>query len=310
MVKREKNNGRLLILLVVLSITAVLYYSLTGEKTDSLNTDRDKFAMENTINIDRVGIKGKGNDFQLVFRGGKWRVNDDYPADPVRIHVFFATVQKLSIRRPVSRELYDDVLDKMEKEGRKISLFSGEREMMRYRVWGDTSGSSTYVMDGNNGDIYLVEIPGYRTYIYGLFALSENEWKDPRIFTKMNWRNLSAIEILYPNAPEDGFEIVRGEEFYKIKEINKTDTAKLVDYIDNLSLISRDDIVSGIDPKDEKIMEIRVRDVSGKTYTARFFRNPENRLLKGKVDEDIVFSIRKEKFATLNRKADHFIYTE
>ena len=47
----------------------------------------------------------------LKYNGSRWKVNDEFNADPIMIDVLFATLQQAEPRRPLAASLKDSVAE-------------------------------------------------------------------------------------------------------------------------------------------------------------------------------------------------------
>ena len=52
----------------------------------------------------------------------------------------------------------------------------------------------------------IVNIPGYESYVAGIFEIPTNDWRDRTIFST-NYRTLQKLEVQYAQFPEYNFSI-------------------------------------------------------------------------------------------------------
>ena len=129
-------------------------------------------------------------------------------------------------------------------------------------------------MDGK-AQPYLITIPGYRVYVSGIFELAEKDWKNKYVFS-FNWRNFQRLESKFPQRPADDFEVALQDDFFAVQGLDELDTAKLNDFLDDVSLLTVDeymaeDIFQDSVPKPFPILVLTVKDIAQRIYTLELF---------------------------------------
>jgi hypothetical protein len=235
--KQKQKNIRLLIVLAALIVITVVVW-MTGGTSNTLDVPVNLFSYPETETIDLAIVGGD----TLTYTGTYWQVNGEFKADPQRVQVLFAIASQLQVRRKASKAQIDSLNNILTRQGVKVELYSGDNLMKEYQVWGDARRGMTWVRNEESEIPYLVEIPGYRSYLGGIFELDENSWRYPIIFD-INWQNLQGVEVFYPNRQGESFEVNYSEGFYQIPALQETDSTKLTDFLDNLSLLYVNDFL-------------------------------------------------------------------
>ena len=143
--------------------------------------------------------------------------------------------------------------------------------MKDFEVAGDIGSGITFYRAEAGSPVYLMEIPGYRSYISGIFELDANGWRYPRVFD-FNWGNLKDVSVIYPERESDGFDVSFKEGFFGVEQLQKTDTTLIADFLDDVSLLYVNDFlfesdVSEYDSlRDRVVARITVRDVGDRGY--------------------------------------------
>ena len=308
---RQKNHNIRLLIILLVAVCIVAAYEMidvTGNEPGSY--DRKQFSMTNTLDINQVEITGPDFKNTVVYQQANWSINGKYPVDPMRISVFFATMQNINIRRPASREMIPQVSAAIDSAGVTVKLFSEGQLVHSFSAWGDDSKSVTYFRN-KEGEIYIVEIPGYRSYVYGLVSLETNEWRNKNVFNRMNWRNLGKIAVMYPGREADNFDIVPDGRFFKVLQVTpETDTTRLTDYIDNISLLNAVAFM-GDAPEDLALtpsMTIQVFDVGKNPHTLELFesKNGDKRYVTARVDSSEYIALPAPQAQQLFQTTDYF----
>ena len=228
--QRQKNIRLLIILGVLLVVTTVMIIS--AGTSDGLDIPRGMFAYAETENVDQVVV----GDDTLQFNGTYWLVNGEYKADPQRVEVLFAIARQVQVRRKASAAQLDSLNRTMDDQGVEVILSASGEIVKQYRVWGDELRGMTWFRETGDTTPYLVEIPGYRSYLGGIYALDENSWRYP-IVLDINWQNLQGVTVSYPGRQEASFEVAYMDGFYGVRGLPETDSSRLTDFLDNLSLL-------------------------------------------------------------------------
>ena len=273
---QEKRNKRLALIFVLLCcVTAVTFFI---SRTDgSVDVDKTLFKDFDLQEIDQVSLESKAGTVVLKFNGSKWLVNEQFNADAAMIQILFATLEQAEPKRPVSPSIRDSVSSDLKNEGVKVSLFSsGVREIAFYAGGNVRKTQAIFCAEGTDTP-YIMSIPGYRVYVSGIFELPENDWKDKLVFG-FNWRNFESLEAGFPESSDQGFKVSLRDSYFGIEGMASVDTAKLNQFLDDVSLLTASDylnkpIFGDSLSRPSASMIITVRDIAQRAYTLELYRN-------------------------------------
>lgn len=110
---------------------------------------------------------------------------------------------------------------------------------MEYMAAGEREANVTYFKKSAEETPYVMHLPGYESYVAGLFEISENDWRD-RIIMATDWNFIDSLRLIYPRNPESSFSIVLRNQNYLVPEIAQADTSVLYDFMDQVSYILAD----------------------------------------------------------------------
>lgn len=217
---------------MVLSLAATFFYTFLAPKED---LDKKIFKIADLSSVDRILLTSGRDSVDLSFNGSRWLVNKDYDADDQLVTVLFATLQQAESKRKVATSIVDSVTQSIKSQGIKVSLYKEGMRVKELYVGGNTGKTETYFFDEDNGP-YVMAIPGYRVYVAGVFEVGSGGWRDKRIFN-FNWRNFKKLKATNANQPNQNFEIEDTGFGFDLVNSTGTDTTRLNDYLDAVSLV-------------------------------------------------------------------------
>ncbi len=299
---QEKKNIRLLILLGMLSIATMGVHWLS-QRTKGFEVDKDLFRVAELGNIDEVIMESGGKKVVLKFDGTRWMAND-YVADRNMIDVLFATMAQAEPKRPLANALRDSVSNTLRSEGVHVSLFSDGNVVKEFYAGGNPQKTQAYFL-GSDATPYYMLIPGYRVYVSGIFELHESDWRDKYVFG-FNWRNFKSLSVGFPDQPQQNFQVSNADRFFGIEGI-KTDTTRLNDFLDQVSLLTVDQYLQEI-PEATTLpaVTISVFTIGDREYKLALFSMPEKRQYQGLVNGHSGALFSAAKITPLLRGKDYY----
>ncbi|MBL7834935.1 MAG: DUF4340 domain-containing protein [Cyclobacteriaceae bacterium] len=279
---QQKKNIRLLISLVVLTIitTALIIFF----NRDNNAVDKTIFQVADLKSVNKVVLERDSSKVELVLdASGRWRVNGEL-ADPAMVDVLFATVQQAEPKRKISDKLTDSLNALLHHQGVHVLLFHDSEQISDFYAGGNASKTQAYFAKGEDEEVYVMVIPGYRVYTSGIFELDAAGWKDKYVFG-FNWQNFKDLKVSFAASPADNFEVVM-DKLPAISGI-QADTARLNGFLDNVSLLTVDQYLT----RDQAsvydsarlvpAVELIVSDLSGKNYSLALFPQPGKQVVFG-----------------------------
>jgi hypothetical protein len=284
---QEKRNKRLLITLVVLlaATAATVWY---GKRDNTFEVDDTIFRKADLREVNEVVLQSPAGKIDLKYLGSAWKVNEVYNADRNMIEVLFATLGQAKPKRPVAQSQQDSISKAIEKSGVKVSLISGGKTVEEFFAGGNEAKTQAYFKSVEAGTPYVMSIPGYRVYVSGIFELNEKGWRDKYVFG-FNWRNFKNLEARFPKREADNFLVEMDDNFFGIKGV-QTDTAKMNNFLDAVSLLTVDEYIDPsptLDSLSQKdpLFVLTITDIAEKKYELKIF-SADSRQFFGQVGND------------------------
>lgn len=270
---QEKKNKRLLISLIALVILTAGAYWMTNVASGPV-VDTDLFRGYDLKTVDNIRIRSANDTISLQYSGSSWKVNGQFPAESNQVEVLFATLLQAEPKRPVAASQSDSIRKVLESSGRQVTISSQGQTVEEFYVGGNPQKTQAYFLKAGGTQPYVMAIPGYRVYVGGIFELGENDWRDKYVFG-FNWRNFESLEAGFPKA-DNGFIIRLDNTVAEVVGVEHPDTARLNNYLDDVSLLRVQEYVSAPATADSlktqaPQLSIVVKDIGKKEYRLKLF---------------------------------------
>ena len=274
---QSKKNIVLLSVWIVLVLLTILAYSYNPYERKSTSFEKDLFAVENANQtISRIELNGQGFENTLEKSGNSWSVNQEYLLDASMQQVFFKLLEQISIQRPIvgenSAKIKQNVLD----SGVQVNIYGNEGLVNSYTVGGDFQAMKSYFVKGE--DVYSVQLPGYQSYVAGIFEVPENDWRDRVVFEGI-WQDMVRLKINRPN--KDAVEFKYEDRLLRIQN-QQADTSEVMNFVERFNYFFVDQFLSEDHialQKKESFDKAGTIEIDGldkdKSLKLELFKNPE-----------------------------------
>lgn len=306
---QEKRNKRLAVVLIVLIAATFVAVTMTG-KTEYVTVDRNLFKLSNTESIDRLVLERNGQAVEIKFNGTRWMVNQEFSADPNLIKVIMATLQQVEAKRKVAVSDQDSVSNVILKNGVKISIYAGGDVVSQFYAGGNSQKTQALFKNAADDNIYVVNIPGYRVYVSGIFELTASGFREKRVFD-FNWRNFQSLEARFTDNPSQSFIVSPQKGMFGIEGI-RTDTTKLGTFMDGIFSLSVDEYMDkpGITDSLSQIrpfLELTLRDVAKNEYSLKIYRETPSGQVPGLMHGKDAVLINSQRLRPILRPKQFFV---
>lgn len=236
--QRRKNFILFIIFLILLGWT-VIYINLE-QKQEGLSINELKFSVTDTASINQITITGNKFTNVLSRSSGNWKVNDTYLMDPSMHKVLMSVLKQVRVKRTVPKSDLSKISEDILNNGFKIEIKSSTEPVSIFYAGGN--GISLSYFMGDDEIPYIVHLPGYESYVTGIFEVAENDWRDRLIF-KTSWLGVKSLNLSYGDNPSDNINIRAENNLYTVSGINKLDTASLMGFLDKISYFYTDQYI-------------------------------------------------------------------
>ncbi|MDQ3395197.1 MAG: DUF4340 domain-containing protein [Bacteroidota bacterium] len=238
---RKRSIFLFIVLIALMGVTLVL--TNIEEKNQGIYDDEKAFAIEDILEIDKVVMEGADEKNELVKDKGIWRVQHKYEADPAMAKVLLQALNEVRIKRPAPNNLTRRIFSELNKKGTHVKVYKGDKLISSFLAGGDMEKRESYFLNTENGEPMIVYIPGYDSYVSGIFELKESDWRN-RVIFQSNWTSLQNVKIKYPDENYNDFEINFKDSFFYMPELEQVDTAKMMAYIELYNYVEAENYIT------------------------------------------------------------------
>ena len=163
-------------------------------------TLESKFHIENVSSIDKIFIADRNdNTITLIRSGDSWTVNNKYLVREAAINTLLETANKIRLKNPVPKNIFDNVIKFMSTSGVYVEFFDGDNIIVSYTIGSNTPDHlANYMLLENSQVPYVVNIPSFNGFLSPRYGIQANE------VNENNWRS-----HLVFNIPADSIKFIR-----------------------------------------------------------------------------------------------------
>src|SRR5687768_18598100 len=103
-------------------MAGIVFY--VGKTDGAVDVDPFMFKDFDFKSVDQVVLESRTGRVDLKFNGTKWKVNNQFDADPSMVEVLFATLQQAEPKRPLAASIQDSVCNELGQNGVKVSVIA------------------------------------------------------------------------------------------------------------------------------------------------------------------------------------------
>lgn len=238
--QKQKNISLMVILAVLVAISLLL--GLVNNQIAGNAGGAKVFQVPDTSAVDMIKIHYTGESIELKKVNDTWMLNDIYHAEENIITVLLAILKDAESLRKLPKSQAEGVSNTILEHGADVEISGRGSVISSFRIAGNDTKTMTYVLLKDEEIPMIVHIPGYESYIAGIFEIPANDWRD-RTILSTNWRTLQELEVEYTQFPEYNFAIRFKDNFLTIAGIHTLDTAAMMDYIGQFYQLQADKFI-------------------------------------------------------------------
>lgn len=235
----QKHKNITLLGILVLLIICSIILGVTDYSSVNTIENRKIFSVQDTSKVDHISIKSKSETIQLSKVDGLWMLNDTYKAEANIVKVLLSILKDVEVIRNVPKTQTENIADHIRENGFLIEISGDENLMQTFYSSGNNNKTVSYIMRDNENNPSIINIPGYESYVAGIFEISANDWRE-RVILSTNWRTLQKLHIDYAEYPELSLNIKFEFNFLNVEGVTNLDTAKMMSFIDKFNYLQTD----------------------------------------------------------------------
>jgi hypothetical protein len=226
---QRRKNVKLIISLGALVIVAVALHLGVNPKNGTFSNS-DLLSVQDTATVDNISIVSAKSAVQLRKTEGGWMLNSQYKAETQMVTVLLAVLKEMRVSRRVPNTEMQNVAEKLRKNGYLVTVSGGEKVVESFYAVGNETKTISYLKPKDEDTPVIVNIPGYESYVAGIFEITSNDWRN-RTVLSTSWRSLKKLFVQYTQFPQHNFEIAFDSDFLRVKNVDNLDTAAMIQYV-------------------------------------------------------------------------------
>ena len=221
-----KKNWALAIILVCLTAVFAIMVSSKGP-AGNLEVDKGLFVVADTASIEKIILRQPNGLVQtLQKRNDYWLLNGEHAADPAIMRVILSVLKEVQVKRPVAKNQQEAVMEQLEEQGVEVELEGVRTE--QFMAGGRADERISYFSKGD--EAYVMELPGYSSYISGIFYLTESDLRI-KMLTSLNSMNFQGLDVEYPTDTAQNVRIRFRNNMLGVEGVARPDSSVLFQYM-------------------------------------------------------------------------------
>jgi hypothetical protein len=238
---RKRNIALLISLIVLIGLTVFVGMYEPGKP--EIRENARLFALADTAAIEKVVISGPDFKNELMRSPNGWLLNGEHVVDPNLSKVMLAVFNRVRVTRPVSKVEQEPTKERIVKDGVKVEVYGKGEKLRSFFSGGNTTQTESYFMEEGGEEVYVVTLPGYKSFVSGLFTMRENDWRDRTVFAS-RWQEIQQVSLNYPHHPEQSFSIMFKDRFFEVTGVASVDTAAMMSYLEIFAYVPADRLIA------------------------------------------------------------------
>jgi hypothetical protein len=236
-------NKRLLAVLMVLIATSVILLVLPDGNRRRKPAEARQFQIADTAAVGRIEMRDPHSSRLLERRDGKWWINETFEADPDMVRVLLSVLHHVETNRKSGKSQLPELQERIPAEGILVRISGPELPLKSFYAMGNANKTLSWFMAENGDDVFEAELPGYESYVAGIFEVTGADWRNRLLFSS-TWRSLRQLNLSYPEFPERNVSIAFDGNFFRVAGVEAIDSGALMQYLDHYAYFQADRFAS------------------------------------------------------------------
>lgn len=200
-----------LVLLLVVLVGAVWYFSQKEETLQTASEYEGSFAVKNVDDIGKIVMEHRAGPTYTLTRGKDgWLINETHPARMSSVTPLLDAISQVTVQYIPGDAAMPNVMENINGTYVHVEVYSRSGEQLKgYRIGGSNPDErGTYmIMDGSEQP-FVVHIPHWDGALRTRYTLTMDEWRD-RKFMPVDQEDITAVSVNYPRQQSQSFRLER-----------------------------------------------------------------------------------------------------
>ena len=174
--------------MAVIIIIVIVFLLMKSDPKSTIKQDNN-FSINDTSLITKVFLADRhGNTITLNKYNNFWMVNNQFVVRKDVIKILLSTANKISIKKPVSKNAFENVVKYIATSGIYVEFYEGDNLVKSYTIGSNTPDHlGTYMLLKGSEKPYVIHIPFFNGFLsprYGVKGshLDINNWRSTKVF--------------------------------------------------------------------------------------------------------------------------------
>lgn len=214
------NKKTLLIIFILFDLSIIAAYFLFFRKSGTINKTETEFSIKDTSSINKIVITENDESVILEKIENIWKINNSTNARNENIKTMLNTLFLMELKSPIPDNAQDFITETL-LNSKRVDVYTNNEIIKSYYIGTQTSEkNANYMMLENSENAYIVQIPSLNADISESFPSDSKVWKGNIIFS-YNFDEISEIQLIYNEKPENSFRIIKSENDFKVFDYNE-----------------------------------------------------------------------------------------
>jgi hypothetical protein len=200
-----KKNKISILVLLLLTIVAAWYFIKDSKNT--LSKSETSLTINDSSNIATIKIINKNFTLLLTKQSDGWKLDNQYDADHQMLELCLKVLTQTEISSTIPKATAKQIAYTIVASGSEVLVMNIKQLSIQHiYIFGDTRNRIIYMMQASDRKPYIVELPGIKGNIAGIFKMDAKEWRNKIILSLMS-NQINSICIENVDSPDQSFII-------------------------------------------------------------------------------------------------------
>jgi len=193
-----------------LSLAIAAYFISADQSGSTIEQNERDFAIEDTASVTKIFMADRnGRSVSLMKEDNIWVLENGIPAKKASIDLLLETMNRITVKSPVSKSGYERIIKNLATEGVKVEIYqnNSSKPSKVYYVGGpNPDHSGTYMLLEGASKPFVMHIEGFFGFLTPRYFVEAKEWELNEVFN-YPYGSIESLTVDFPFEKDRGFQI-------------------------------------------------------------------------------------------------------